>query len=100
MNWFGYRDDYLRLMRAIETCERRVIFLAGDIHRNAFNPRDRGQPCHELIASGIAINYLALGIAADDCRNWGLLRLHEDGRAEATLHGRGRAAAEFHPLTW
>jgi len=100
MNWFEYRDDYLRLMRAIDACGRRVIFLAGDIHRNAVNPRGPGQPCHELIASGMAINYLALGIAADDCRNWALLRLHEDGRAEATLFSRIDVDGKTYPLAW
>jgi alkaline phosphatase D len=84
-NWSRYPEDHARLMRAIADCGRRVILLAGDIHRNDFHPRGPGQPCHELIASGMAINYLGLGIAEDDRRNWGLLRLFEDGHAEATL---------------
>ena len=84
-NWSCYPQDHARLMQAIADCGRRVILLAGDIHRNVFHPRGPGQPCHELIASGMAINYLGLGIAEDDRCNWGLLRLFEDGHAEATL---------------
>lgn len=58
-----------------------TIAFTSCIRREAFP----GQPCHELIASGMAINYLGLGIAEDDRCNWGLLRLFEDGHAEATL---------------
>jgi len=99
-NWFRYREDYDRLMRAIDACGRRVIFLAGDIHRNAWHSRGPGQPCHELIASGMAVNYLGLGIGADDRRNWGLLRLFEDGHAEATLFDRRGGAPAPRVLRW
>lgn len=76
-NWTRYRGDYNKLCALIEK-KKHVIFLAGDIHRNAFAPPTADRNCYEIVSSGMAINYFGLPFHFDDRRNWGLLEFDED----------------------
>lgn len=88
-NWIKYPNDFFRLIGAIKDSKKRIIFLGGDIHRNALVPPSEGIPFYEVISSGFAVNYLGLGIPQDDRNNWGLLDLSESGAATVTLYRHG-----------
>lgn len=92
---FKRSSDYAHLERILTSNpERRILFLGGDIHKNFFGPasqigRDgkKTRPVHEVVSSGIHINYLGLPWWFDDRRNWGLLTLNAHG-VEVRLHSR------------
>lgn len=88
--WIRYADDYQRLMQALKQSGKKIIFLAGDIHKNAFMPPSLECSCYEIVSSGFAVNYLGLGIPNDDRHNWGLLELRENGTGKATLYEHGK----------
>lgn len=88
-NWIEYPNDFFRLIDAIRNSKKRIIFLAGDIHKNALVPPSEKIPFYEVISSGFAVNYLGLGIPQDDRNNWGLLDLSESGSATVTLYRHG-----------
>ncbi|NMG76787.1 alkaline phosphatase D family protein [Aromatoleum diolicum] len=92
-SWQSYKGDLRRLSRLIAN-GKDVLFLGGDIHRNAFGAPYARRPCHELIASGFAVNLLGLGkpIRCDDRYNWGLLELSERG-AEVTFFRKGEVVS-------
>jgi phosphodiesterase/alkaline phosphatase D-like protein len=79
--WELYTRDYKDFCDLVKT-KQRVLFLGGDVHRNAFYPPEDGErPCYEIISSGFGVNNLGLNVGglipADECRNWGLLELDE-----------------------
>lgn len=76
-NWSRYKSDYNKFCSMIEKREH-VIFLSGDIHRNAISPPAADRNCYEIVSSGMAINYFGLPFRFDDRRNWGLIEFDED----------------------
>ena len=66
--WTAYKHEYQRVMKLIG--ERKVIFLSGDIHENAFLPPSLGTRLYEVISSGAAIKKYAF---AGTRRNYGIL---------------------------
>lgn len=88
--WTKYERDFNRLMWVIKESQKKVLFLAGDIHENKFVAPTEECPCHEIVASGLAINYLGLGIPFDDRHNWGLLKLSDDGLSSVVLVKNGK----------
>ena len=72
-----FAADY-RKFCALIAQKNNVVFLTGDIHRNAFSLPSAERNCHEIVASGMAVNYLGLPFGFDDCRNWGLLEFDAD----------------------
>ena len=76
-NWSKHRSDYNRLCSLIRD-KKHVVFLAGDIHHNAFSPPSAERNCYEIVASGLAVNYLGLPFSFDDRHNWGMLEFDED----------------------
>lgn len=76
-NWSKYRSDYNKLCAMIEN-KKNVVFLAGDIHRNAFTPPAANRNCYEIVSSGLAINYFGLPFEFDDRHNWGMIEFDED----------------------
>jgi len=75
-NWGLFKQDYARL-RALLAGRERVLFLAGDIHKNKFALPDATRPCYEIVSSGLAVNYL--GLPGTGCHNWGVLEIDELG---------------------
>lgn len=70
--------------------KERVLFLAGDIHKNKYvGPKKvKGSSLRtpiQLISSGMYVNSVGLGIPVDDRRNWALLELSDDA-ANVTFH--------------
>ena len=51
--WAGYPREWARFRELVG--ERHVLFLAGDIHENAFLPPARGTRTYEIVASGAAV---------------------------------------------
>ncbi len=84
-NWKKYPVQLKRLCDLIQG-KPNVLFLAGDIHRNVWvkathlSKIGASIPA-QLISSGMAVNYLGLGLGVDDCHNWALLTLDEQGAA-------------------
>ncbi len=76
-NWKGYGDEYEKLCALIAQ-KQHVIFLSGDIHRNAFSPPTAKQNCYEIVSSGLAVKYLGLPFKCDDRHNWGLIEFDEN----------------------
>jgi phosphodiesterase/alkaline phosphatase D-like protein len=78
-NWSRYRAEFARFASLLSNLKR-VIYLGGDIHKNAFKaPRPDGQPpCYEIISSGLCVNILGLPFEFDRRRNWTLLELDDD----------------------
>lgn len=80
--WSQYPQQLQRLCKLLEKKEK-VLFLAGDVHYNKFVPAKylRKLNCTtpaQLIASGMHINLLGLGISIDNRHNWGLLEIEEN----------------------
>lgn len=48
--WMRYQRDYKRFLKIIG--QRKIIFLSGDIHENAFLPPAGGTNLYEVISSG------------------------------------------------
>ncbi|HCB15186.1 MAG TPA: hypothetical protein DEP36_16700 [Gammaproteobacteria bacterium] len=72
--WLRYAQEYSRFLEIIG--DRKILFLSGDIHENAFLPPSGGTQLFEIIASGAAIyKYKLIGKR----RNYGIL----DWSAEA-----------------
>ncbi len=84
-NWSNYEQDFNQLISYIKQSQKPVIFLAGDIHENKFVGPSEECPCYEIVSSGLAINYLGLGIDFDDRHNWGLLTLNDQGGSNVQL---------------
>lgn len=90
-NWSKYPAQLLKLCNLIKEAPK-VFFLSGDIHYNDFVPplnlEFRGNEFTtppQLISSGLAINYLGLGIGLDDRHNWAILDL-ENNHATITYY--------------
>jgi alkaline phosphatase D len=79
-NWSNYHAEFDRF-KALIVGKKRVIYLGGDIHRNAFGApgSDGVPPCYELISSGVCVNMLGLPFEFDRRRNWTLLEIDEAG---------------------
>ena len=77
-NWSRYRNEFSRFKNLIAS-QQRVIYLGGDIHKNAFDaPNASGMPpCYEIISSGVCVNILGLPFEFDRRRNWTLLELDD-----------------------
>ncbi len=75
-NWSRYSAEFARFTQMIAGHDR-VIYLGGDIHKNAFSApsADARPPCFEIISSGLCVNYLGLPFEFDCRRNWTLLTL-------------------------
>ncbi|MFD2567973.1 alkaline phosphatase D family protein [Pseudotenacibaculum haliotis] len=91
--WSQYPSQLQRLCFLLEKKER-VLFLAGDVHYNKFVPAKFLGKLNcitppQLIASGMHINLLGLGISADNRHNWGLLELEKD-HAKVQFFNRGK----------
>lgn len=86
-NWQQYKSEYARLRNLVKKENakenKRVLFLAGDIHKNRFCPpavnTEEGRPCYEIASSGLAVNYFGVWMPFDDVHNWGLMDLDEKG---------------------
>ncbi|MGY3571987.1 alkaline phosphatase D family protein [Vibrio paucivorans] len=77
-NFSEYEEEFEEFFDAVESCSSNVFWVAGDIHKNRYYPpKKRKRPCHELISSGISINYLGLPWALDDRHNWGVIKFDE-----------------------
>lgn len=79
---FSKSADYPALMKILTANpEQKILFLAGDIHNNYFGTISEQDcpPVHEIVSSGLHINYLGLPGRLDDRRNWGLLTLDNQG---------------------
>lgn len=76
-NWSKYESDYRKFCALIGQHEN-VIFLSGDIHRNAFSPPAADRNCYEIVSSGLAVGYFGLPFKFDDRRNWGLIEFDEN----------------------
>lgn len=85
-DWRRYPHDWQRLQQLISG-RRDILFIGGDIHRNAFLPPGAERPCYEIIASGMAVNQLGLPFGITDQRNWGLLELSSNA-VDVYLHRR------------
>lgn len=81
-NWCKYPSQLQRLCRLIEN-KNKVIFLAGDIHTNAFvQPKQMNElgiatPV-QLISSGMQIDYLGFRGFLDARHNWAMLEMEEE----------------------
>lgn len=77
-NWSNYRAEFARFRHGVRG-RRNVLYLGGDIHKNAFKaPADDGlPPCYEIVSSGACVNVLGLPFEFDRRRNWTLLTLDE-----------------------
>lgn len=71
-SWKGYGDEYEKLCALIAQ-KQHIIFLSGDIHRNAFSAPTPQQNCYEIISSGLAVKYFGLPFKFDDRHNWGVI---------------------------
>lgn len=77
-NWSNYRVEFARF-KALIAGKEGVIYLGGDIHRNAFGApsADGKPPCYEIISSGACVNVLGLPFEFDRRRNWTLLEIDD-----------------------
>lgn len=77
-NWSRYTNEFAQFQRLVQGVPG-VVFLAGDIHRNAFDPPAPNglPPCYQIISSGVCVNVLGLPFEWDRRRNWTLLALDE-----------------------
>jgi len=75
-NWSNYTAEFAEFRQRVQGA-RKVLYLGGDIHKNAFKaPAANGlPPCYEIISSGLCVNYLGLPFEFDRRRNWTLLTL-------------------------
>ncbi len=92
-SWKKYPSQLQRLCRLLEN-RKNVLFLAGDVHYNKFVPSKKISKLNcstppQLIASGMQINLLGLGIKADNRHHWGLLELEEDN-LQVTFYNRNK----------
>lgn len=78
-NWSRYTREFAQFRRLVQGVPG-VIFLAGDIHRNAFDPPAPNglPPCYQIVSSGVCVNILGLPFEFDRRRNWTLLELGND----------------------
>ena len=78
-NWSRYTQEFAQFKSLVQGVPG-VIFLAGDIHKNAFDPpAPNGQPpCYQIVSSGVCVNILGLPFEFDRRRNWTLLELGND----------------------
>lgn len=99
-NWSRYGDEFAQFTHAARDVPG-LLYLGGDIHRNAFDPpAPGGAPCYQLTASGLNVNVLGLPFEWDRRRNWGLVELDPAG-VQVSLHdkhGCTRWAIDRH--TW
>ncbi len=75
-NWSRYTQEFALFQQLIKG-RAGVIYLGGDIHKNAFDtPAANGlPPCYQIISSGLCVNYLGLPFEFDRRRNWTLLEV-------------------------
>jgi phosphodiesterase/alkaline phosphatase D-like protein len=77
-NWSRYSNEFDQFKQLVASASGRVLFLGGDIHKNAFFAPDdlASRPCYEIISSGVCVNYLGLPFEFDQRRNWTLLEIN------------------------
>jgi alkaline phosphatase D len=77
-NWSHYSAEYAEFKQLVPGASGRVLYLGGDIHKNAFFAPDAAglRPCYEIISSGVCVNYLGLPFEFDQRRNWTLLEIN------------------------
>lgn len=96
-NWSRYEDEYSAFVELVKDMKN-VFYIAGDIHKNKllkprlkksfFNRKVR--PCHEIIASGMAVNYAGLPFSFDDRHNWGMVEFNDKGLIVTLVDKNGR----------
>jgi phosphodiesterase/alkaline phosphatase D-like protein len=90
-NWTVSPDSEKRLYEILNSKNKGVIFLSGDMHANRFHDpftyRDKTATFYELVASGAAINKIGLPFKFDNLQNWGLLHL-QPGQFKCVLYTR------------
>ena len=93
-NWSNYPDEYARLKSLISRKDR-VLFLAGDIHKNKFiEHRNDSKQCFEIISSGLAVNYVGLPLGFDDVHNWGMLEYDDEEILVYLVNKKGKGKAK------
>lgn len=80
-NWANYPKQLEKLCNLLKDKEK-VVFLAGDIHKNAFVKPSKLKYSElltppQLISSGMYVNYLGLGLPFDNKKNWAMLEVDE-----------------------
>jgi len=105
-NWSRYHSEFARFKNLVAS-GKRVIYLGGDIHKNAFDaPGSTGiRPCYEIISSGVCVNVLGLPFEFDRRRNWTLLELDDSAvwvnqydKKSVTRYRIDAASWQFEPL--
>lgn len=81
-NWASYPNQLEELCRLL-TEKEKVVFLAGDIHKNIFVKPSKLKNSElltppQLISSGMYVNYLGLGVPFDNRKNWAMLEINEN----------------------
>ncbi len=81
-NWKKYPSQLKRLCDLIEG-KPNVLFLGGDIHKNAwvkakYIGKIEATTPVQLISSGMAVNYVGLGLSFDDRHNWATLSISKN----------------------
>lgn len=89
--WKNYPKQLERLCALLAGREK-VVFLAGDIHKNIFEKPIKLEGTElftppQIISSGMYVNYLGLGLSFDNKKNWAMLEI-EDNRFEVTFYNR------------
>jgi phosphodiesterase/alkaline phosphatase D-like protein len=90
-NWANYPKQLEKLCKLLEGKEK-MVFLAGDIHKNAFvKPSQLEYSKHltppQLISSGMYVNYLGLGLPFDNKKNWAMLEI-DNNKFEVSFYNR------------
>jgi hypothetical protein len=78
-NWGNYPKQLKDLCGVLKDREK-VVFLAGDIHRNVFEKPIKLSKTElftppQIISSGMYVNYLGLGLPFDNKKNWTMLEI-------------------------
>lgn len=92
-NWTKYPDQLQKLCRLTQN-KGKVIFLGGDIHRNAFVKPMRIKRLGittpaQLISSGMQIDYFGIGGPFDARHNWAMLEIEEESINASFYNKRG-----------
>ncbi|MFY0631265.1 MAG: alkaline phosphatase family protein [Flavobacteriaceae bacterium] len=92
-NWSKYPQQLQKFCQLIEH-KKKVLFLAGDVHYNAFVPPKKIHKLNcktppQLISSGMQINLLGLDIELDNRHNWAILEI-EENRSHITFYGKNK----------
>ncbi|OIQ75508.1 hypothetical protein GALL_428200 [mine drainage metagenome] len=100
--WSRYSAEFAEFQQLVKAAAGRVIYLGGDIHKNAFGaPSATGTPpCYEIISSGACVNYLGLPFEFDCRRNWTLLELSATEVRVNQHDKKGITRYRIEPASW